>query len=106
MFNAFLLASNGQVADPDAAWKLADKAEVTIDDAGKVTGMDEVIAATVQKYPYLSPKPVDDVSAPLADKFPALQPSGRQTNARTNIDKGLNRRVLESKFPALGRRGR
>lgn len=105
MFNAFLLASSGQVADPDAAWKLADKTGVTIDDDGKVTGMDDVITKTLEKYPYLSPKPADD-NAPLVDKFPALQPSGRQTNGKAKMGEGLNRRTLESKFPALGRRGR
>lgn len=104
MFNAFLLASNGQVADADAAWKLAEKSEVTIDDDGKVSGMDEVVAATLQRYPYLSPKPVEEPGS-LADKFPALQPSGRQTNGKAKPKDGLNRRALESKFPALGRRG-
>jgi hypothetical protein len=103
MFNAFILAAVGKVADVDAAWKLADKVGATLAEDGAVSGMEDVVAATLRKYPYLSPKPAEDLPEGLGDKFPALQPSGRQTNAKRQ-DGALNRSALASKFPALRRR--
>lgn len=101
MFNAFVVASIGKVADVEAAWKLADKVGVTVADDATITGMDEVVAKTLERYPYLSPQPASDTPEELADKFPALQPSGRQTNGKAKLGDSLNRKALEGKFPAL-----
>lgn len=101
MFNAFVVAGIGKIADVEAAWKLADKVGVTVGDDGTITGMDEVIAKTLERYPYLSPQPASDAPEELVDKFPALQPSGRQTNGKAKLGDSLNRKALEGKFPAL-----
>jgi hypothetical protein len=105
MENAFLKMAFGKVADVDAAWKLADKAGVTITNEGTVEGLDEVLAKVLEKHPYLTPKPAEQVDKELADRFPALTPSGRPNNGRKNDKDAVDYSVLEKKFPAL-RRGR
>lgn len=77
-----------------------------MEEDGTVTGMDDAIAATVRQYPYLTPEDPDAVDATtkaLRDRFPALSPSGRQTNAR-KVPDAANLTVLEKKFPALRNR--
>lgn len=98
--NALLKAAAGKVSDVDAAWKLADKVGITLNDDGAITGMDDVIATTVERYPYLAPKPTEEVEPILAGKFPALVPSGMQTNKRKSGDNDtLNRAALGSEVP-------
>ena len=104
---AFLLATTGKVTDSEAAWKLADMSKVLVEDDGTVKGMDEAIAAVVKQYPYLQPEDpdaVDDTTKALRDRFPALQPSGRQTNGTRQGDNPVNLTALERKFPALRNR--
>jgi hypothetical protein len=102
--NAFLRAAVGKVTDTDAAFKLADTTDLTIDDDGNVTDVDDVVAEVVERYPYLRPEVTDD-DLIYGEDVPPTQPSGRSTNyKRTSDDGSGNRAVLESKFPAL--RGR
>lgn len=96
MENAFLRAALGKVDDLDAAWKLADRTGVTITDDGTVTGMDEVVAKLVDRYPYLRP---EEDPAPFTP--PPTEPSGRPFNGPRRSDEVTNRAVLEKKFPAL-----
>lgn len=49
MQNAFLRAAGNPLADVDAAWKLADRACLTVVDDGSVDGVDEVLAQVIEK---------------------------------------------------------
>jgi hypothetical protein len=104
--NAFLRAAGGTIADVDAAWKLADHDSLTVNEDGTVEGVDDVLTQVTERYPYLTKQP-SDVDPVLADKFPALVPSGRPTNGKRQSDTGaLNVAALAAKFPALGRHKR
>lgn len=99
MQNAFLIAAVGKVNDLDAAWKLADLTAVQVSDDGAITGLDDVIKTTVERYPYLSPADDDD-----PEPFVPLptEPSGRPTNGRANSGDAAQRTsTLQAKFPAL-----
>ncbi len=97
--NAFLVAAAGKVTDLEAAWKLADQSAVTVADDGTVTGFDDVIASTLDRYPYLVP---DD--EPMLPFQPLPTVSSGKPNARRIPVNDPNRRVLESRFPALKHR--
>lgn len=104
--NAFLRAAGGTIADVDAAWKLADHDALTINDDGTVDGIDGALAQVIERYPYVAAQPTTEPD-PLVQKFPALLPSGRPTNAKRKTDTGaLNVAALAAKYPALGRRKR
>jgi hypothetical protein len=95
---AFVRAGFGILDDLDAAWKLADKAGVTITDDGTVTGMEEVVTKLLDRYPYLH------VPDPEPWQPPPTEPSGRRTSGRRTTGEATNRSVLETKFPALRHR--
>lgn len=99
LHSAFLLAAVGKVNDLDAAWKLADRTGITVDETGEVTGLDTAVAATVERYPYLAP-----VEAEPAEPFQP-QPvgaSGREANGpRRTIPSVAPHATLVKKFPAL-----
>jgi hypothetical protein len=102
MENAFLKLAFGKVADVDAAWKLADKAEVKVNEDGTVEGLDEVLAKVLEKHPYLTPKPAEQVDPALVDKFPALEhASGRPNNGKKNSKDAVDYEKLAKQFPAL-----
>ncbi len=105
MENAFLRVAFGKVTDVDAAWKLADRNGVTITNDGTVEGLEEVLTKVLEKHPYLAPKPTDPAAQALADKFPALLPSGRPNNGKKDSKDSVDYGFLEKRFPALrGRR--
>ena len=93
--NAFMRAALPLIDDLDAAWKLADHSLVKIDDDGNVTGMDTMITAALQMYPYLE-RVVDTMPEPIS--------GGAPTNGRRNNPNVANAAILEKKFPALRRR--
>lgn len=100
---AFLLGAAGQVNDLEAAWKLANQDGIRINDEGHVSGVAEVVAEVIQRYPYLTDTAADDSTAPTP--FTAPGPSGRPMNGKgTNGSADGNRAVLQKKFPALKRR--
>jgi hypothetical protein len=104
--NAFLRAAGGTITDVDAAWKLADQASLTVNEDGTVDGIEDVLAQVTARYPYLTTKP-SDVDPVLANKFPALLPSGRPTNGKRRSDtQGMDLAALAARFPALGRHKR
>ncbi|MFT3854175.1 MAG: hypothetical protein QM733_15745 [Ilumatobacteraceae bacterium] len=96
--NAFLIAAFGRVDDLEAAWKLADRTTLTVNEDGTVTGAAELVDALCERYPYLVP-PADTPYVP-----PPTEPSGRPANGRRFRRTDPNRTALENKFPAL--RGR
>ncbi len=104
---AFLRAAWGKVSDPETAWKLAAKDGITVTDEGDVSGVDEALAALLDRYPYLSPtesEPVDDDTKVLQEKFPALKPtspSGRQDAGRKTQLPNATLGKLVKQFPAL-----
>ena len=105
MENAFLRVAFGKVADVDAAWKLADKTGVSITNEGVVEGLDAVLAKVLEKHPYLAPKPTDPDAQALADRFPALSPSGKPNNGPRGSKDSVDYEKLAKLFPALrGRR--
>lgn len=105
MENAFLRTATGKVADLEAAWKLADKAEVKVNEDGTVEGLDAVLAKVLEKHPYLTPKPTEPADKELADRFPALLPSGRPNNGKKGSTDAVDYEKLAKLFPALrGRR--
>lgn len=63
-----ILAKEAGAVNPDSAFKLADLAEVAVDDDGNVTGVDEAVKALQKSDPYLFGKaqggPVGNPSNP------------------------------------------
>ena len=87
------------MTDLEVAWKLADQSAVTVGDDGTVTGFDDVIATTLERYPYLVP---DDEPLLPFQPLPTAS-SGRPTERRIPATQ-TNQRLLEAKFPALKKR--
>ena len=81
--NAFVQAAHGRVTDTDAAWKLADHTKISIGEDGKVNGVDDVIRAVVDRYPYLAPD--------LADGWADSRPHRRSQPAASPRDAALVR---------------
>lgn len=105
MENAFLKVAFGKVADVDAAWKLTDgmRAEVKVNEDGTVEGLEAVLAKVLESFPYLTPKPAEQVDQ--VDSFQPLTPSGRPNNGKRNGTDSVDYEKLAKLFPALrGRR--
>ncbi len=97
--NAFLANSTYKWKDADAALKLADLSEVTIQDDGKVIGLDAALKKLAESKKYL----LDDSDADKQNTNSGGAPS--MSGGSTNRDKGDGKSKLKKTFPALGRRG-
>lgn len=98
--NAFVTDNTYDWHDPKTALKVADLSGVTIDDAGKVTGLKEALKATAESNPWMV-KPKDGVTAPSGGAPAGSTGVGSSAGANAS---GVSRTDLEKKFPAL--RGR
>jgi hypothetical protein len=105
-FNA--LASDANLTDLDAAWKLAagDLRAVEVGEDGTVDTdrLGQIVAHVAERYPYLAAAPTPATAT--TDSFPPGLPSGRPTNTRRRDPSDLSVGQLEAKFPALARRRR
>jgi hypothetical protein len=96
---AFVKESKGRFVDVDAAWKLLDHSQVSVNEDGSIDGMNGAIDALTHKNPFLLSAAVE----PEANPFKPTS-SGRSFSRRNKPVAGaLNRQVLEAKFPALRR---
>lgn len=102
--NAFLKDNTHTWHDPETALRLADLTTVTIDDAGKVTGLKEALKRLADAHPFLvKPKSEgdDDKGGSGTSSFTPPMNNGRQ-DAGANASKAAQQR----RFPALrGRTG-
>lgn len=92
--NAFLADKTRSWRNPEAALKLIDLSEVSIDDNGNATGLKEAIKKLSETDSYLlEPKKDDGTTA---------QPSGDKTPpGRKKTPQQKSREELERRFPAL-----
>lgn len=98
-----LLGTAANVADLDAAWKLAtdDLTAVEITDGQVDTDrLEAIVAHVAERYPYLA-----SPATPSKDDdwLPPTVPSGRPANGRKQGRQGLNEQQLADRFPALRR---
>lgn len=96
--NAFLGNRKFNWRNPKTALKLLDRADVTIDKDGNMTGLDEAIAKLAADEPYLLSEDDDsDDDESDDDDLPTGQKAKKQKNT------GPTPQDLVNKFPALRR---
>jgi len=95
--NAFLMSNKFSWHNPERALTLLDLSDVTIDEAGKVTGLEKAIESLAKSDAYLlkAPDPT-----PGSDLPPSGQPTGGGGPAK--VAKADRDKLLE-KYPALRR---
>lgn len=107
--NAFLELAGGKFTDLGAAFKLIDRALITIaDDDGSVMGMENAIRAVATRYAFLlaedpaTGKTKSDTgkTAPLLTSGP----SGSPFNGQKKANAGLDMTALTNRFPSLKNR--
>lgn len=86
------------VTDVEAAWRLADLDDVTLDEDGVIVGADEAVDALKARYPYLV---VGAAPAPERTQPPSASTSGKKMNGQKKTNPGLDRAALAKRFPAL-----
>lgn len=96
--NAFLTANKHTWQNPDAARKLADLADVKIDEDGKVTGLDKALDKLAKEHPYLL-KPTGPQGGAAGGSSGA--PAGSTGSGHNAKD---SRAAIASRFPAATRR--
>jgi hypothetical protein len=100
--NAFLRATREQKMDVETAWDLfiargfADS--VKLEDDGTITNMDRALEALMDRYPWLADADSLPDPAPVP---PSVKGARRQPDAAAASS--MNRKTLESRFPALRR---
>lgn len=104
---AFLRAAGAQFVDTTAAWKLADRSMLTVNDDGTVTGADEAVEALAESQPFLLAPAPDD--KPTKDRNPFKEASApvRKMNGKKQplSSETYDVKRLEAKYPAMrGRR--
>jgi len=105
---AFARAAGGQFVDEDAAWKLADRALMTVSDDGSVTGAEEAVEALAEANPFLLAPAPDDKPTKDRNPFNEARSSGRVMNGRKKTageTSTYDVASLQKIYPAL-RRGR
>ena len=109
MEDRFFVSAAGKVTDIEAAWKLADKASITMQDDGTIVGTDEAVAAVIERYPALVTGAADDTDDEgdfVPDAFGSgfgtggLPHSGRP-NGKKPDNKSTSDAILAKKYPAL-----
>lgn len=109
MEDRFYVAAAGKVTDIEAAWKLADKNTIVINDDGTVVGADEAVTAVIDRYPALVLGPADDHDESgdfVPDAFSPNYTTGGLPNSGQPIGKRpdanrTNDALLMKKYPAL-----
>lgn len=96
---AFLKANGYKWKDADAALKLADLSEVSIDDDGKVTGLEAALKKLADSKKYLLDEEEDKSGQGGAGAPPM---GGKGTNRNDNRN---DKAKLKKAFPALRSRG-
>lgn len=104
---AFTRAAGSRFVDLDAAWKLLDRAQVSIDVDGTPIGVQEAVDGIAEAHPFLL---TPDAEPPEKETDPFKTATGRSSGRVMNgkkkpLNTGLSRSALEQKYPAL-RRGR
>ena len=94
---AFLASNKYEWHNADRALALVDLSEVTIDEDGKVTGLDKALEALVKSDPYLVK--ATDGSSDSGPKGSSGAPAG---SGKKDKD-GANREKLISRYPVLRR---
>lgn len=98
------LAGEAELADLDAAWKLAADDPTVVDLAEDGTVDTErlglIVAHITDRHPYLASVPAP-ATPTKTDAFPPSESSGRPTNGKKKPTAGLDVAQLEAKFPAL-----
>jgi hypothetical protein len=103
---AFARAAGSQFVDADAAWKLADRALMSVGDDGSVTGAEEAVEALAETNPFLLAPAPDD--RPDPNPFQTASKSGRVMNGRKKTAGEASTydvARLQKTYPAL-RKGR
>jgi hypothetical protein len=101
---AFARAAGGQFIDADAAWKLADRALMSVSDDGSVTGAEEAVEALAEANPFLL-TPAPDGKTKDRNPFNEPSSSGRNMNGKKKPQDAYDLTALQKRYPAL-RRGR
>lgn len=97
--NAFLISNKYAWHNPDRALSLLDLADVTIDDDGKVVGLDKAIDALAKAEPYLiKPSESDDDDD---DDEPKVQSGAAVGSAKGGAKSKHDRAAMEAKYPGL-----
>jgi hypothetical protein len=99
---AFARAAGGQFVDADAAWKLADRALMSVGDDGSVAGAEEAVEALAEANPFLLAPAPDD--RPDRNPFNEARSSGRVMNGRKKTaseTSTYNIAELRKRYPAL-----
>lgn len=97
--NAFFTNNKHQWQNPDVARKLADMADVKIDDEGKVTGLDKALDKLAKEHPYLL-KPQGNGQGGGAGGSSGA-PAGSTGAGHSAKD---SRAAITARFPAAARR--
>lgn len=100
--NAFLADNSYEWHNPTRALRLADLADVEIDQDGSVTGLKEALDALAKSDPYLLKTNKDD-SKPKKDPAEGKSGTGDSANGDKKKPKGLDKAALEAKYPGLRR---
>lgn len=94
--NAFFTNNKYEWVNPEHAMRLADMSEVTIDDEGKVTGLDKALQNLAKTHAYLLKQKQNGTGGG------ATQPSGPANAGRATPPAGAgSRQDKENRFPAL-----
>lgn len=97
---AFTRTAGDTFVDSDAAWKLLDRALISIEDDGSVTGMDEAVADLIERQPFIVRSDDSESTPPERNPFTASR-SGRSVGRSRPKPETANRAALVKKYPAL-----